>query len=624
MSFIQLKCPNCNGTIEQQDGRTFKCPFCRTELLLKENHVYYVDQSVHHYHGTAAPPAPAKRAAKSQQRAGFVALLLICAFIVYIGWTASQNSSTLSGGVQHTIRTEPQSEVLLAFVRDILNKGEAMPTQEDLASLRVLAAGKEDDQWRFTYSFDDPFTNEQAELREYVVVDKRLNGQKIEQQDFEAFPGLAVLDLRGEYDIERSDNLTYSHMKDLKSYSGSFNESFSSFIHYFADPSKIRELRTQIRSNAELALLTQFTNLQSLDLTYVDESVTDFHLLQELPLRSLSVYALDDLRWLSSLSGLESLTITHSDTTDVSSLYALSQLRELKLAYTPNVKTLDFIASMPNLQRLDLENTELASLEPLRGKLSLTKLRLVRAGAAESMEAVGSLGSLTELAISGYYGTTLALSLPQVRRAELPASFIPELEAPALQTLTVSLSSAELSGASLRRFPQLTRLSLVDGGSMTDVAALDQLPELRVIDAVDTSFYDETRALFELQHVTELSCDDCQLDIQGDEPFRNETLQQLTLARSYYRVKDQNVDDLDRFTPYLTGLTGLRSFTLQDSTIQKLDFMKGWQQAEELHLEHNAIADLGPLTALPQLKKLYLAGNPVQNKTVLGETVKIY
>lgn len=624
MPFIQLTCPNCNGTIEQQDGRTFKCPFCRTELLLKENHVYYVDQSVHHYHGTAAPPAPAKRAVKSQQRAGFVALLLICAFIVYIGWTASQNSGTLSGGVQHTIRTEPQSEVLLAFVRDILDKGAAMPTQEELASLRYLAAGKEDDQWRFTYSFDDPFTNEQAELREYVVVDKRLNGQKIEQQDFEAFPGLAVLDLRGEYDIARSDNVTYSHMKELKSYSGSFNESFSSFIHYFADPAKLRSLRLQIRSNAELAMLQQFTNLQSLDLTYVDESVTDFHLLQELPLRSLSVYAVDDLRWLSSLSGLESLTITYSDTTDVSSLYALSQLRELRLAYTPNVKTLDFIASMPNLQRLDVENTELASLEPLRGKLSLTKLRLARAGAAESMEAVGSLSSLTELTISGYYGTSLALSLPQVRQAELPASFIPELEAPALQTLTVSLSSAELSGSSLRRFPQLTRLSLVDGGSMTDVAALDQLPELRVIDAVDASFYDETRALFELQHVTEFSCDDCQFDIQGDEPFRNETLQQLTLARSYYRVKDQNVDDLDRVTPYLTGLTGLRSFTLQDSTIQKLDFMKGWQQLEELHLEHNAIADLGPLTALPKLKKLYLAGNPAQNKTVLGETVTIY
>ncbi|GBF72582.1 hypothetical protein PA598K_00840 [Paenibacillus sp. 598K] len=585
--------------------------------------MYYVDQSVHHYHGTAAPPAPAKRAAKSQQRAGVVALLLICAFIVYIGWTASQNSDALSGGVQHTIRTEPQSEVLQVFVRDILNKGGAMPTQEDLASLRYLAAGKEDDQWRFTYSFDDPFTNEQAELREYVVVDKRLNGQKIEQQDFEAFPGLAVLDLRGEYDIARSDHLTYSHMKDLKRYSGSFNESFSSFIHYFADPAKLRSLSLQIRSNAELALLQQFTNLQSLDLTYVDESVTDFHLLQELPLRSLSVYSVDDLRWLSSLSGLESLAITYSDTTDVSSLYALSQLRELKLAYTPNVKTLDFVASMPNLQRLDVENTELASLEPLRGKLSLTKLRLVRAGAAESMEAVGSLGSLTELTISGYYGTPLSLSLPQVRRAELPASFIPELEAPALQTLTVSLSSAELSGSSLRRFPQLTRLSLMDG-SMTDVAALDQLPELRVIDAVDASFYDETRALFELQHVTEFSCDDCQFDIQGDEPFRNETLQQLTLARSYYRVKDQNVDVLDRVTPYLTGLTGLRSFTLQDSTIQKLDFMKGWQQLEELHLEHNAIADLGPLTALPKLKKLYLAGNPAQNKTVLGDTVTIY
>lgn len=62
VAFIPLNCPNCNGKIEYKKDEVLKCPYCETELLLKQNHVYYVDQTINHYHGTP-PKAPLKQTA---------------------------------------------------------------------------------------------------------------------------------------------------------------------------------------------------------------------------------------------------------------------------------------------------------------------------------------------------------------------------------------------------------------------------------------------------------------------------------------------------------------------------------------------------------------------------------
>lgn len=624
MSLIPLICPNCNGQIEEhKDGRTFKCPFCRTKLLLKENNVYYVDQSVHHYHGTAPAPAAAPAKTKANGRMA-VSLLLILAVFGYIAWTASQTGNTVSPGAAHSVRTEPKSEVLQSFLRDVFGKVQAAPTEEELASIRYLSVRKWDDQWHFTYSFDDLFSNEQAELVDYVVADKLLNTQRIEQKDFEAFRGLTALNLTGEYEITQSREVSFKHMKGLKSYSASFNESFGAFAEYFGDKSNIVELTTQIRSNEEMALLLGFTNLRSLTITYVGDSVTDFHLLQQLPLRSLAISTVDDLKWLSSLSALEGLAITYSEATDFSSLYALSGLRELMFEAVPNMKSIDFVKNMPNLSTLDLDRANIVSLEPLRGKASLTKLRLASLSSLESVEEVNSLTSLSELSISGYYESVPALTLPLVQRAELPSAFVPGMEAPALQSLTLRLGSAGIQGTELAaKFPKLSELSLADSGSVHEVEALNQLSELRKINAVDSSFYGNTRALFELRNVTALSCTKCTFDIDGDEPFKNDVLEHLTISGAYYRVNNENVQNLDRVTPYLAGMTALRRFTLQDSTMQSLDFMGGWGQAEVLHVENNAIANLDPLIPLANLKKVYLSGNPVQNAAVLGDGVVV-
>lgn len=623
MAFIPLNCPNCNGKIERKQGKTFKCPYCETELMLKENNVYYVDQTVHNYYGTQPVPASAQPQ-KNVKLLLLLPFLVICTLFVYFIATGNRAEHSADRGTSAAVRTMPESEVLLLFLRDVFDKGSALPTTEEIAKIRYLATSYEDNQWSFTYSFDDPFTNAQAKVVDYVVTDKLLNKQRIEQKDLEAFSGLTKLDLMGVYEITQSQTASFRHMQGLKSYGGGFNEPFRIFAHSFADKTKIVELSTQIRSNDELALLLEFPNLQSLAITYVDDSVTDFHLLSQLPLKKLSLRFIDQLKWLSSLAGLESLTVNYSEETDFNALYSLSHLQELKLVMVKNLKTFDFIQNMPNLQTLEIDNADITNIERLRNKLSLTKLRLASLSNLGSVEAVNSLTSLTDLTLTGYYSSVTPLTLPNLKRAELPSSFIPKLEAPALTHLTVNLGSRDLNGEELSKFPQLVRLSAVGSGSFGNVGALNRLSGLQVLEAKETEFHEETHALFRLEHVKTLRCDECRLTLRDLQPPANSKLESLVLNKPYFRVNNDHVSEMDRIMPYFSGFTALRSFTLQDSSLQSLEFMKNWQQVEALHLENNAIMNVEPLVSLPNLKKLYLIGNPVQNKSVLDQGILIY
>ncbi|WP_010277180.1 leucine-rich repeat domain-containing protein [Paenibacillus senegalensis] len=630
MELIELNCPNCNGSLEYNEEPLIQCPYCETKLLLKENKVFYIDQSTHYYgtspaHTAGHPAArPAPRPNTKVQLLLIAPLVLITFMVAYFFVANPSSNNRVEENIP--VRTMPESEVVRYFLRDVLNKGEAMPTEEEIANIRYLAVHHTDDRWHFVYSFDDPFTNKQAKMTDYVIMDKVLNMQKIEQKDFEAFSGLTALDFNGVYEIVQSEKVSFRHLQGLQSYSGGFNESFSSIQHYFSDKSKITGLTTQIRSNEELAALLEFPNLQSLNITYVTESVTDFHLLGQLPLKSLSLQFVTDLKWLSALTGLESLTIDNSEATDFSGLYALTQLQELKLLYTRNLKTLDFIANMPNLQSLEIEQADIASLENLKNKTSLTKLRLAWLSPLESVEVVNSLPSLTELVITGYSGANSPIAAPNVKKAELTGSLLTNLEAPGLKALQVTVNGAmdELQGASLMKFPQLEELAVIDG-ELADIPSLNLLPKLQTLSFNEVSFYDETNALFNLQHVKTINCNKCTFRLQGQEPFANNALEHLTLNQLDFRIGDSDwLHDFDKLTPYFANMTALRSFTMQDSSLQSLSFMKNWEQVEELHLENNTISNLEPLVHLPNLQKLYIVGNPVQNESVLDKRVLIY
>lgn len=624
MEFIKLNCPNCNGKIEYKEEQSFKCPFCETEIMLKENKVYYVDQTINNYYGTTSANK-ATRPKTNLKALLMVPVVILCAFLGY--FLLSSNQTEYGNREKIPVRKMPESEVLLLFLKDIFDKGEALPTKEEIASIRYLAAYHSEDQWHFDYSLDDPFTNKQAKISNYIIMDKLLNTQKIEQKDFEAFTGLTVLNLMGDYEISQSENVSFRHLEGLKSYTGSFNESFSKIAEYFSDKSNVEELSIQIRSNDELALLLEFPNLQSLEISYYTETVTDFPLLNQLPLKSLSIMSANDLKWLSSLTDLQSLTIDLSEATDFSSFYSLNQLQELKLTAVRNLKTLDFIQNMPNLQSLDLENMDITNVERLRNKSSLTKLRLASLFKLELHDIVNSLSSLTDLSITGYHGEISSIVAPHLKKAELTSSLLSKLEAPILKYLTVEISGAQsyLNGEELLKYPQLEQLTAMEGGDFIGIASLNRLPNLQTINLNETTFYEETSELFNLQHVKTLNCNECKFQMNSQNSFNNNNLEHLTLNDASFQIDHGDwVNEVDKVMPYFAGFSALRSFTIQDSSLQSLSFMEKWQQIEELHLENNAISNVAPLVNLPNLKKLYILGNQVQNTSVLDKGILIY
>ncbi|MDQ0722710.1 DNA-directed RNA polymerase subunit RPC12/RpoP [Paenibacillus sp. W4I10] len=625
MAFIPLNCPNCNGRIEYKEDEVLKCPYCETELLLKQNHVYYVDQTINHYHGTVPEATPKPSVSVSIPLRLLLVLLLVITGAIGTYFYYSNSSTYSKTEANLPVRKMPESEVLLSFLRDIFDKGSALPTEEELARIRYLTVEhSENDQWTFTYSLSDPFSDEQAEKITYVTQDKKLNGQEINQRDFEAFTGLTALDLTNTYEISQTDQTTLAHMSGLKSYGGAFNESFSTFSGYFGDKTKITELSTQLRSNQELAMLLEFPNLSSLSITYVDESVTDFFLLNKLPLKSLSLTFVDELGWLSSMTGLSSLSIHYSETTDLQPLYALTQLQELQLSFLTNVKSIDFVQNMPVLQTLDLENVNFSSLEPLADKASITTLRLASLSQLSSVKVINSLPSLRELTLSGYYEKAEALTLPNVGRVEIPSSFLTGLKAPATTSLTLRGGSGELNLAALGKFPKLEQLSLWEIDEITHLGALDGLPRLETLNIYDSSLYKESDALFRLKQVKSLMCSECRLNFEQKTAAENSVLEHLTLEQPYFSINNTSVTEVDQMMPYFANMSALRSFTLQDNNLASLEFMSNWQAIEELHLENNAISNIESLSQLPNLQKVYLSGNPVQNKSVVGTGVHVY
>ncbi|WP_307539893.1 leucine-rich repeat domain-containing protein [Paenibacillus sp. W4I10] len=592
---------------------------------MKQNHVYYVDQTINHYHGTVPEATPKPSVSVSIPLRLLLVLLLVITGAIGTYFYYSNSSTYSKTEANLPVRKMPESEVLLSFLRDIFDKGSALPTEEELARIRYLTVEhSENDQWTFTYSLSDPFSDEQAEKITYVTQDKKLNGQEINQRDFEAFTGLTALDLTNTYEISQTDQTTLAHMSGLKSYGGAFNESFSTFSGYFGDKTKITELSTQLRSNQELAMLLEFPNLSSLSITYVDESVTDFFLLNKLPLKSLSLTFVDELGWLSSMTGLSSLSIHYSETTDLQPLYALTQLQELQLSFLTNVKSIDFVQNMPVLQTLDLENVNFSSLEPLADKASITTLRLASLSQLSSVKVINSLPSLRELTLSGYYEKAEALTLPNVGRVEIPSSFLTGLKAPATTSLTLRGGSGELNLAALGKFPKLEQLSLWEIDEITHLGALDGLPRLETLNIYDSSLYKESDALFRLKQVKSLMCSECRLNFEQKTAAENSVLEHLTLEQPYFSINNTSVTEVDQMMPYFANMSALRSFTLQDNNLASLEFMSNWQAIEELHLENNAISNIESLSQLPNLQKVYLSGNPVQNKSVVGTGVHVY
>jgi len=253
------------------------------------------------------------------------------------------------------------------------------------------------------------------------------------------------------------------------------------------------------------------------------------------------------MRHLAELESLETLRLRQAVIPEASAegLRTLTQLKELRL---PRARpaAFSFLASLTNLEKLDLSNTPFADKD-VAHLLALTKLSMLNLEAThltdDGILRLRGMTHLRELAISGWrFSEPIALLLRSL---------------PDLKSLRISFSRVDLPAMRhLRNIPGIT--SLCFGGSELDdqmLAHVAGLPELKVIWIPSTRVTD--KGLVHLAGLPKLD----ELGLENNPTLTDSGLEHIakitslrTLVVRNTGVSPRGVDALKRLRPNLRVL----------------------------------------------------------------------
>lgn len=361
--------------------------------------------------------------------------------------------------------------------------------------------------------------------------------------------------------------------------------------------------------SADIAQLSTLTKLQTL---------------------TLSQNELDDISVLAELKELTYLQLAENNITDISPLKELTALKSLYLDANP-IEDFSPLYALTNLTVLSLNNIDLSDEE-----LSTLKSKL------PDCDILNDKDAPTELKLGGQ---TISVEAETV---DLSGAGITDI---ADFVYLTKLTSLDLSGNSVHDIEPLEGLILLEhlslkGNGISTISALSALVNVTYLDLRDNSVKDLT-PVSNMDGLKELYLD-------NNSPM---TLSPLTYLTELTTLSLKNCDLKDADLEYLKGLTNLRSLTLDgcdqitgtalmslqqalpdcsisapdvvmsvkwngteygvDSTsitardcgITDISMLKSFDKLEFLDLGDNHIADASALSELKTLKELDLSGN---------------
>lgn len=625
------------------------CEHCGHDFVLeKENpdifHIHFDKE------GAGSPkPRTVNVPSKSTSSAGAVVGILIAILVpllsILIPLFASMGGSTDSTSkpqkppvVSASFRTKPKSEIMRSFVGHVFEKNADEVTTEELASFQYLKVSytKEDDEdgFVFYYSMQNPLTAAQFTPEVYFQPLIPNADEHLHWQDFQCFTGLIELDVQDNQNtIEDDSKVSYERESDacslgsltkLQIYKGSYYQTLHEVT--FADPSKIQYLRTRLMNERDREVLPQFTNLVILETDYVTENFGYENLGKLINLETLKIERnIGDITWLSSLTNLKHLAFDAYGISDFSVLYGLPGLVSLEIQDANALKEIGFVSSMPKLQSLSVYESEVISLQPLAGKLSLTSLTLSRNDKITDYSPIATLNSLTNLVLyQGNYKVKLPslAALKHLKEAEI---YYHDLEALAqcgeMQKLVVH---GPVQGSQLVGMQKLNSLTI--RGDLMESEALHSLPALKTLCLIlsDEPWDNDSSALFTHPTLENLQLINCTLKLLPEKIGVNTTLKVLGIKDCQY-IRDTNQRlEFGTFADTLANFHALEELYIAKAELNTLDFVTSMPNLRVLDISENYANDASPIKELKNLKYLYYGGTPIQNITLVPPQVNVY
>ena len=320
----------------------------------------------------------------------------------------------------------------------------------------------------------------------------------------------------------------------------------------------------------------------------------------------LSDYGVQNLTGLEFAINLEVLNLENSQISSISPLKNLTKLRELNLGknttnyfHKNKISDISPLENLTNLTSLVLENNKVSDISSLKNLTKLSELNL-NDNQIANVSSLRNLTNLTQLGLSGNQVADISTlrNLTNLTQLGLAGNQVADIST--LRNLT-NLTQLGLAGnqvadiSTLRYLTNLTQLGL-SGNQVADISTLRNLTNLTQLGLSGNQVAD----ISTLRNLTNLT----QLDLSGNQVADISTLRNLTNLTQLGLAGNQiaNVSLLR----YLTNLTQL---DLGFNKIADVSTLRYLTKLTYLNLENNQITDLPQFENLTKLDTLILWNN---------------
>lgn len=346
----------------------------------------------------------------------------------------------------------------------------------------------------------------------------------------------------------------------------------------------------------------------------------------------LDADTLTDITGISQAPQLTALYIKSGDLIDdFSELYNMPQLEQLSIR-SAGLNDIGFVSGMDNLQYLELEKTKVVDINALADCAdTLIGLYLTDDYKIEDISPVLACTGLEELQLwvhssRGEMPDFSAMENLQILSISGYDSFDNLASLSGITELTLNRAFPEKNRLPLAELPNLRTLNMIDTSfsSNTVEELVSGLDQLEVLNLKNSFLWSDISPVFGLPNLVELNLEGATCGLMPDRLTVCENLTSLNLTKTIFRSLtekgewDHKNDDtklstqevLDVMAPCMPMLNTLYA------PWQKLDdlsFTANLPELWMLDVTNNNISDLSPLTKLEWLSVLRCGGNPVRN-----------
>lgn len=636
MKITELRCTACKGTLNIGDNNQniVVCEYCGSRYVIERERSGDVNLKLDSQNSWYVPkPYEPQRGIKKTGwetygwKRGILLAVLGIVLVMAISWkgistrlaadkaekTAAKLEDILvSDGAEGTAESQefeetPFTGVFAVMAESVLGKPADSITEEDLKRFCWLELNYDIEGYQLGYSFENPYENENAVLT-WMSFPRDQIAEEFEQ--LSRFKGLKKLDIANHLTAE---NLKGLNLEGLGCYGKSPDE-LSALVD---KPGELKEVITKAGLE-NLGGLNQFENLERLTVNASD---------------------LTDLKELVNLKTLKSLTLENSDEiSDYSVLSVMPWLEEVSIE-SEGLKDIGFVSMMENLNSLSIFDAKLLTLAELKGKTSLTFLKVEGCDELKDCSSVSGLTNLRQLELEVPYDCTEPdlSALTQLQSLYISGfestGFLRNLSNLEKMVLESCWIDNEDAFAGLTQLKEL-RCTAVQGGA-TGWKFVEHIPALEYLNLTGISSFDDMSGLFNIPTLVSLIMNgvECEINfsrLQDNQSLRTLELDGVTLYKNVNISGGNGItyvdyDDvaLDGQTEFLVHYPKLEQLSLADNKLTQINFASKLTALKNLDISGNYITDLKPLESLAALQMVNCLDNPVENYRVLSEDIYI-